>query len=204
MLDEYVELLPEEKREEFKTKTATLIENSEDSVIDFVKGKQNIFDKITAAPMESRLKNWQDKEMPALITAAENKIREELKAPELTEDQIELKKLREKDTARDLKEAQLNRRELLRVQYKDIDSDLAAKMYKLEDTEIKESMESVNKLKLKIVELETKLQFGQGIPNLGGKPKSVAEMTVDEAMIYAKTSSAALAEVLAYQKQNRS
>lgn len=179
-MDDLLQFIPEEKQEEFKTafSGAGYIKGDETTLIDTVKKNQRVFDLITKDPMENRIKNFKEKDLPVLIGAAvkeaEEKVRAELN-PKETEERKLIRELQEKDAAREKILADKERKELLRETYKDIDSGLAESLYKLDDDEVKRILD-IRKADIdKIAELEKTIKYGGEPPKGGGGGNVISE-----------------------------
>lgn len=164
-MEDLLQFVPEDKKEEFKAVANNYVKADEETLISAVKERQNVFDKITAGPMDSRLNNWKEKELPKVLEAERDKIRKELN-PEETPEQKEIRELKEWKQQQ-LKDKELvERREELRGQYKDyafIVDDISS----LEDSKIESVISKFDELNKKIADLEASKKYGAGAPHGG-------------------------------------
>ncbi len=172
-MDDLLKFVPEDKHAEFK-KTYTdsgYIKGDETTLIQTVKSNQRVFDLITKDPMENRIKNFKEKDLPGLIDAARKEEREtvlkEVNKPE-TEDQKRIRELEKRDQEREKIISDANRKSELRKLYKDIDADLAESLYGLDDDSIKSIMEGTKAKNDKIAELQKIVEYGDNPPVVTG------------------------------------
>jgi hypothetical protein len=167
-MEDLLQFVPEEKHDDFKKATETLlsgyVKNDEESLINTVKANQAIFDKITAGPMDSRLNNWKEKELPKLLKEEQEKIRKELSPKPETETEKKMRKLTEKLEAKEQKEAEYERRAALEDKYKEVEPQIAGQMYLLEDTAIDAVMKTIGDLKKENEELKKVVKYGSKPP----------------------------------------
>ena len=192
-MDDLLQFVPAEKQEEFKTVAQGYIKADPETI----KKNQVLFDQIVIPSLKTREENIYRDEFPKRLEEEREKIRKEYAPKDETPEQKELREMREWKAQMLEKEKSFQRKEELRVKYKDLDPDVASELYALDDDKIDKIMSSM-KSKIEAAKNE---KFKSGPPLGGGAGgNSLDKMNLTELMQYAKTSPEAMAEVLQFQK----
>lgn len=202
-MDDLLQFVPEDKRDEFKQAASNYVKADEENLIKAVKERQAVFDKIVAGPMDKRLENWKAQELPKVIEQERERIRKELH-PEMTPEQKELAELKQKFAEKEAKERLFERKSELRQKYKDADQDIADRIAALDDETVDAVMAKVAEYKAKIDELEKKGKYGSTPPKGGsGQSPDFSKMTLDQATEYAKRGDMEKQAFLEWQRNRR-
>ena len=181
-MDDLLQFVPEDQREQFSEVAKGYVKADPDTLSEFVQGDQRLFDKVMRKPLETREQNLRENEFPKLLESRLKEEREKLMQelnPQETPEQKELRELRQRLDDKERKEAEYERRNALREQYKDVAPDIAEKLYKLEDDSVGSVVEYIGTLKAKIDELEKTQKYGSKPPSGGGEGTG-AMMTYEE------------------------
>lgn len=200
-MDDLLQFVMADKVDEFKAVAANYVKADVDAI------KQNIalFDKVVAGPIATREKNLRENEFPKLIEAERERIKKEYAPKEETPEQKRLRELEDKLAAKEAKEQEFERRNILRSKYKETAPDVAEQLYKLDDDSVDSVLDYIGKLKSQIDELEKKNRFGSKAPagSTGPAGRDFGKMKVTDVMAYARTSPEAQEEVLSWQRNDR-
>ena len=158
-MDDLLQFVPAEKQEEFKTVAQGYIKADPEAI----KKNQVLFDQIVIPSLKTREENIYRDEFPKRLEAEREKIRKEYAPKDETPEQKELREMREWKAQMLEKEKSFQRKEELRVKYKDLDPEIASELYALDDDKIAKIMSGI-KSKIETAKNE---KFKSG-PPLGG------------------------------------
>lgn len=178
-MDDLLQFVPEDQREQFSQAAKSYVKADPDTLTDFIKGDQRLFDKIMQKPLETREQNLREKEFPKLLEQRLKEERENLMKelnPEETPEQKRLRELEQKLADKERKETEYERRKELRTKYKDVAPDVAEQLYALPDESVDGIVQHIAQLKAKIDELEKTGKYA-GRPPAGGGTGEGAAMT---------------------------
>lgn len=181
-MEELLEYVSEEKREEFKKKAADYVKLNDDIAYEYVNRSQSLRDKVATPIVEARFKNFKERELTELLNSAKKEGRDlamkELK-PEETPEQKKLRELEENIRQRDLRDAQEAKKAALRKKAAELQYDplLAERLYALEDADdVLAKLAEMSKAdKEKLAALEKKIKFGDKAPPAGGSGTAISE-----------------------------
>lgn len=166
-MDELLEFVPAERLEEFKAKAKDYVKLTDDIALERVSSSQSLRDRVATPVVEAYQRNFAERKLPEILRAEREKVIKELN-PEETAERKEIRELREENAARKAKEQALERKEALRAKYKDVDPDLAARLFTLDDTDIDAIIMGVSTYKRQVSDLEQKVKYGKSPPPGGG------------------------------------
>jgi len=199
-MDDLLQFVPEEKREEFKTVASAYIKAD----VEEIKRNTSLFDRLVDGPLRKREQNLRELEFPKLLEAEREKIRKELN-PEETPKDREIRELKEWKAKMEGEQATVARKEELRDRYKDVNPELAALLTPLSDGAIEAIMKTIANLKGEADFNQKRDRFGNSNPPAGGGSSGMdfAKMSPTQVMEYAKQGPEQKAVVLEWQRLNK-
>lgn len=179
-MDDLLQFVPEDKREEFRTVAEGYIKRDPDSISELIANDQRLHDRILDKPLKTREQNLRENEFPKLLESRLKEERDKLMKelnPEESPAEKRLRELEQKLADKERKETEYERRSTLREQYKDVAPEVAERLYALDDDSVAAVMEYTKGLRTKIDELEKVQKYGGKPPAGGGKGdgKSISE-----------------------------
>lgn len=171
-MDDLLQFVPAEKQEEFKTLAASYIKADPE----VIKKNQVLFDQIVLPSLKVREENIFRDEFPKRLEAEKEKIRKEFAPKDETPEQKELREMREWKKEMLQEKESFQRKEELRGKYRDIDADLAASLYSMDDSTLEAIMGKVSSYKSEVDVLKKEKQYGSKPPSGGGNGKPAMKM----------------------------
>ena len=199
-MDDLLQFVPEEKREEFKTVASAYIKAD----VEEIKRNTSLFDKLVDGPLRKREQNLRELEFPKLLEAEREKIRKELN-PEETPKDREIRELKEWKAKMEAEASIFSRKEELRGKYQSVNPELAALLYPLEDGAIEAVMKTIDTLKNEADFNRKRDKFGNPNPPAGGGQGGLdlSKMSTTQVMEYAKQGPEQKAAVLEWQRTSK-
>lgn len=162
-MDDLLQFVPEDKREEFLNVAKNYVKADPDEI----KRNTSLFDRIVDGPIRTREKNLREIEFPKLLEAEKDRLRKEFAPKEETPEQSRLRELENKLAAKEAKELEFERRNSLRSKYKDVAPDIAERLHLLDDESVDGVVNHIGELKNRIAELEKVNRYGSKAPSGG-------------------------------------
>jgi hypothetical protein len=178
-MEELLVYVPEDKREEFKTKASGYVKMTDEIAFEHVRKSQSLTDKIATPIVEARFRNFEETKLSQRLEEEREKVRKEFAPKDETPEQKELRALKEWKDQTLREKLNEERKTSLRKKASDLGLDplKAEKLYPLNDAEefLESQAKEIEAYKTKISDYEKQLKFGSGSP-MGGRAATVNEL----------------------------